>query len=515
MHKIREILRLKNELRLSLRQISKSLNIAPSTVSLCISNAKKAGLVWPINESLSDSDIYQKMYGAMKRSKSSQKSMPDFEWVYLELKKKGVTRELLWQEYCEQHINCLSYGRFCHAYREWTKKSKLSMRQTHKAGEKGFVDYSGKQFEVIEARTGEIKTAELFVFALGASGYTFAEATWTQQLPDWIHSHIRAFEYFKGCPEILVPDNLKSGVNKPHRYEPDINMTYADMATHYGCVVIPARIKKPKDKPKAEISVCLAQRWIMAKLRNRTFYSLKELNQAIKPLLEDLNNKPMQKIKKSRRALYEEIEKSELKILPSYPYQIAEFRVGRVNIDYHVEIERHYYSVPYTLVGKKVEAKITQHVIEISFNGKRITTHLKSHKKYRHTTLKEHMPESHRQYAEWTPSRLIKWGNSIGEPVGSLMKAIMENRPHPEQGFRSCLGLMRLAKAYGKERLIKACKRALVLKIYSSKNVGIILKNKLEDQPLPQEQLSLVSVSHSNIRGNLYYEGDTNHDNIS
>lgn len=324
MRQIKEILRLRHDLGLSNRRIAKALKLSKTTVSNYLSRAKAAGFTWPVDENLSDSDIYKRIFALTSDySNRPKKALPDCPSIHLELKKKGVTLRLLWEEYLEVHPDGYSYTQFCHYYKQWAKTLRLSMRQNHVAGEKMFVDYSGTGIDIIDPKTGEVKTAELFVAVLGASGYTYAEASWSQKSSCWIHSHINAFEYFDGVSQILVPDNLKSGVTKPCRYEPDINLTYQDMVTHYGAVVIPARSKKPKDKAKAENGVLLAQRWILAALRNRKFFSVGEANEAIWELLEKLNNKPMQKIKKSRKELYLTIEKSALKPLPPYKYIFA------------------------------------------------------------------------------------------------------------------------------------------------------------------------------------------------
>ncbi len=429
----------------------------------------------------------------------------DLPYIHNELRKKGVTLFLLWEEYKERHPEGFQYSWFCEIYRHWAGKLDVSMRQVHKAGEKMSVDYAGQTVDVLERLSGEIREAQVFVAVLGASNYTYSEATWTQSLPDWIGSHVRAFEYLGGCPEVVVPDNLKSGVTKPCRYEPDINPTYQDMASYYGVAVIPARVKKPKDKPKVEVGVQIVERWILARLRNRQFFSLAELNAAIRKLLEDLNNRSFQKIPGSRRSLFEKLDKPALKPLPATPFEYAEWKKAKVNIDYHIEVGGHYYSVPYSHAKDKVDVRFASSIVEVFHKGKRIASHPRSIKKGTHTTVKEHMPKAHQKYNEWTPSRIIAWGEKSGESVGKLFREIMEKRPHPEQGYRSCLGIIRLEKEYGSTRLEAACKRTLAIRSPSYKSVKSILKAGLDKQELltlPETK----SVEHPNIRGREYYQ---------
>ncbi|MBU0506249.1 MAG: IS21 family transposase [bacterium] len=510
MRQIKEILRHKFQLGLSNRKISKIFKISKTTVSNYLSLAKSAGIGWPIDSDLSDSGIYEKLFTFKQpHIPQSLKQVPECEHLHLELKKKGVTLWLLWEEYKDINPEGYSYTQFRHYYNQYKSSLKLSMKQNHKAGEKMFVDYSGTGIDIVDAKTGEIKTAELFVAVLGASNYTYVEATMTQRLQDWIGSHVRAFEYFGGVPQLIIPDNLKSGVTKPCRYEPNVNNTYSDMAEHYCCAVVPARPYKPKDKSKAEVAVQIVQRWILAKLRDRIFYSLHEANEAIKKLLNDLNHRPMQKIKKSRSEIFNEIEKSELKPLPQHPYHLAQFKKVKVNIDYHIEVDAHYYSVPHIYSLKEAIVRYTDHTIEIMHNGKRIASHRRSYYKNKFTTINDHMPKSHQAHKEWSPSRLIRWGNSLDKSVGELFENILETLPHPEQGYRRCLGIMRLEKTYGKDRLVLACKRALHLRSYSYQAVKRTLKNKLEETNMPQMKISLTSVQHENLRGRSYYEKET------
>ena len=337
------------------------------------------------------------------------------------------------------------------------------MRQEHRAGEKLFVDYAGRTVAVVDRHTGELRQAQVFVAVLGASNYTFAEATWTQALPHWIASHVRAFEFLGGCSELVIPDNLGSAVSRAHRYEPDTNPTYHDLARHYGVAVLPARVRKHRDKAKAEVGVQIVQRWILAALRHRTFFSLSELNAAIAKLLERLNERAFRKLPGSRRSLFEQLDRPALRPLPTERYVFAQWKKVRVNIDYHVEFERHYYSVPHALVGRQLDARITANTVECLYRGQRVASHVRSEFKGRHTTADEHMPEKHRRMGRWTPERFTRWAEKIGPSTGALITTVLGSRRHPQQAFRSCLGILRLAKSYGDARLEAAARRALAI----------------------------------------------------
>lgn len=379
------------------------------------------------------------------------------------------------------------------------------MRQNHRAGEKLFVDYAGHTIAIVDARTGEISQAEIFVAVLGASSYTFAEATASQSLPDWIGSHVRAFEFFHGVTEIVVPDNLKSGVTNAHRYEPDLNPTYSDMAQHYGVAVIPARVRRPKDKSKAEVGVQVVERWILAALRHHTFFSLQQLNQRIQALLVKLNDRPFRKLPGSRRSQFEALDRPALNPLPANAYIYADWKKARVNIDYHIEVDKHYYSVPHNLVKQQLDVRYTEHSVECFYKNQRVASHCRSRQIGHHTTVREHMPESHRQYGDWSPQRLISWAQKYGKCTAELINQIMQSRRHPEQGYRSCLGILRLEKTYGAERLEAACKRALLLETLRYKSIESILKHGLDKtEPAPDAEPVLPD-DHDNIRGPSYY----------
>jgi transposase len=415
-----------------------------------------------------------------------------------------VTLQLLWEEHRAVHPDGYGYSRFCELYRSWEARLSPTMRQNHVAGERMFVDYAGTTLTVIDASTGEARTAQLFVAVLGASNYTYAEATWTQGLADWIGAHTRSFAFFGGVTTMVVSDNLRSGITKACFYEPQVNRTYAEMAAHYGTAIIPARPYRPRDKAKVEVAVQIATRFVIAKLRNRQFFALSDLNTAILELVEQINDRVSRHLGASRRALFEEIERSTLKSLPAEPYVFAEWKQCRVGLDYHVEIEKHYYSVPHQLLREKVWARITARTIEIFHCGKRVAAHVRSSSNRKHTTVREHMPSSHQRYADWTPERLRRQAGAIGRHTAALVEIILRERAHPEQGFRACVGIVRLAKSYGHERLEAACSRALEIGARSYSSVNSILKNNL-DRRRPVMPADGPAIAHDNIRGPTYF----------
>lgn len=506
MRKIREILRLKFECQCSNHLIALSVGASSSTVSECLRRARVAQLTWPIQNDLDDTQLETLLYPPTKKKTTNEKGDVDCLYLHQQLKRKSVTLMLLWQEYKEKHPKGLGYSRYCDIYRRWLNEIDVCMRQNHKAGEKCFVDYAGMKMPVIiNQTTGEIKEVEIFVAALGASNYIYTEATWSQQLSDWISSHVRAFEFFGGVPEIVVPDNLKSGVTKSHRYEPDVNPTYQDMAQHYGVAVIPTRVNAPQDKAKVENAVQQVERQILAKLRDQKFFSLQELNKAIRRLLKELNCRPFQKLTGSRQSQFDELEKSCLKPLPQKRYVFAEWKKVRAGTDYHIELNQHYYSVPYNFAKKELDARFTQDIIEVFYKNKRIASHVRSYKKHKHTTVKQHMPKQHQFYAEWTPERILHWAEKIGIATAKLCEIIMQSRAHPQQGFRSCLGVIRLAKSYGDARLESSCKRALAIGAHSYKSIESILKNGLDNATIETKSSTNIPSSHENVRGQDYF----------
>ena len=505
MRKIKEILRLKWECGLSVKKIAQSCGVARSTVGDYLLRARAAGLSWPLPEGMSEAELESRLFPGHRNRSQAERPLPDWSEIHKENKKKGVTLALLWTEYKQEHPDGYQYTQFCEYYHRWKENLDTCLRQDHKAGEKLFVDYCGQTARVTDHATGETKAAQIFVAALGASNYTYAEATWTQQLPDWIGSHVRALEFFGGCPEVLVPDNLRSGVSHACRYEPDINPTYQAFASHYGIAVIPARARKPQDKAKVEKSVQLVETWILARLRNQTFFRLTELNQAIRTCLQELNDRPLQRLDATRRSLFDSLERPALAALPETPFEYADWKPITVGPDYHVEVERHYYSVPYTHVRRKVEIRYTQRVVEVYWRGERIASHARSERAGGCTTVREHMPKEHQAVLDWTPEQLQTQARSIGAFSGLLIERVFEHSRHPLQGARTSLGILRLGKAFGPERLERACERALLIGALTYKSVHSILKKGLDRLPPPEAPPPTPTIPHPNIRGAQYY----------
>jgi transposase len=488
---------------MSKRQIAASLGVSATAAGECIRRALRAGLAWPLPEELSDEGLEGRLYPLPAAAKD-RRPRPDWAAIHRELRRPGVTLQLLWEEHRAVHPDGYGYSRFCELYRAWEGPLSPTMRQNHVAGERMFVDYAGTTLTVIDPSTGEARTAQLFVAVLSASNYTYAEATWTQGLADWIGAHTRSFAFFGGVTAMVVSDNLRSGITKACFYEPQVNRTYAEMAAHYGTAIIPARPYRPRDKAKVKVAVQIATRFIIAKLRNRQFFALSALNTAIAELVEQINNRVSRHLGASRRALFEEIERSTLKPLPAEPYVFAEWKQCRVGLDYHVEIEKHYYSVPHQLLREKAWARITARTIEIFHCGKRVAAHVRSSSNRKHTTVREHMPSSHQRYADWTPERLRRQAGAIGRHTAALVEIILRERAHPEQGFRACVGIVRLAKSYGRERLEAACGRALEIGARSYSSVNSILKNNL-DRRRPVMPADGPAIAHDNIRGPTYF----------
>ena len=512
MRKIKEVLRL-HSLGLKQRAIGRSCSISQSTVHEYLKAAEAAGKSWPEIADWDDVQLEKELLGQRPAPlRRPPHPIPDFAIIHHELQShKHVTLQLVWEEYRQAHPDSPGYSRFCDLYRSWLQKRDLVLRQQHRAGEKLFVDHAGDTIPLTNRETGEITPAYLFVAVLGASSYTYAEATQFRDLPNWIGSHIRAFEHFSGVPEIVVPDNWKTAITRACRYEPDLNRTYLAMAQHYRVAIIPARPGRPKDKAKVENGVLLAERGIIAALRHRTFFDLATLNQAIAELLDRLNHRPFKKRPGNRWDLFCQLDRPALQPLPPQPYCFGEWKTLRVNIDYHVEVGHHYYSVPYQLVSQEVEAHCTATTVEIFHRGRRVTSHARSSVPYHATTQDEHRPQSHRAHLEWTPSRIIEWAGTAGPAVSQLVEAILASKPHPEAGYRSCLGLIRLGKTFSSERLEKAAVRALALRAYSYTSVKSILQRGLDRQPLPESPPppSPSLIEHANLRGASYFEGNS------
>ncbi len=503
MRKIREVLRLRLGQGLPQRAVAASLALSQGAVNSYMARARRAGLGWPLPDGLDDAGLEALLYPPPTDVAREQRPLPDWAVVHRELRRPNVTLSLLWEEYRggPGAEGGFGYSWFCDLYREWVGRLKPTLRQIHMAGDRVFVDFAGHTMEVIDGTTGEVRQAEIFVGVLGASSYTYAAAVWSQSLPDWIAAHVNMLAFFVGVPRQIVSDNLRAGVTRACFYEPLINRTYADMAAHYGTAVVPARPYKPRDKAKVEVGVQVVQRWILARLRNRRFFSLEALNQAVGELIVVLNDRPMRGWGTTRRALFEQLDRPALLPLPPTPYEYAAWKKCRVNLDYHVEIEKHFYSVPFRLLREEVEARITARTVEIFHRGKLVATHLRSLRAHRPTTTPEHMPSSHRRYRDWTHERILREAKAIGDDTAALIELILRSRPHPEQGFRSCIGILRLVPRYDAERVDAACARALALGTRSYSSVATILKNRQDARPAEPQP----SLFHENIRGPDYY----------
>jgi transposase len=495
--KIREVLRLKSEARLSDRQIAAVLGSARSTVQECLKRARTAGLSWPLPE-LTDEELQERLYP--RAASVLRYPTPDFEAIQRELATKGVTRMLLWQEYKAAHPDGCQYSAFCRDYDAWLGRQDAVMRFEHTPGEKLFVDYAGKTMAVVDRHTGEVKVAEVFVAALGASHYTYVEATLTQTVADWLGAHVRALEYFGGLPRAIVPDNLKSGVHRACRYEPDLNPSYQDFAEHYGVAILPARVRKPRDKAKVEVGVQGVERWIMAPLRHRTFFSLGELNAALREQLEPYNERPLSRELGTRRSRFIELDRPALRPLPVQRYEFASWKRAKVFLDYHIEHERHYYSVPYRLIGKSVDLRITAHTIEVFYRGQAVARHMKGSGSRRFITEPGHRPERHRAVIEMSHERLLERAEAIGTATATLLREQTARRVHPEEALRACLGILRLAHDFSAGALEDACKRALELKTYSYRAVRTLIIAPASPPPT-----STPTPTHDNVRGADYF----------
>ena len=507
--KIKEVLRLRFECNLSEREIARSCQISRTTVTEYLLKAKIAGLGWPEAAALTELQLVKRLFPDKPVPSTIPRPSPDFEYIRDQLhsyRKLNLTLAQLWVEYKEKHPDGYQYSQFCERYRCWRGKLDYCMRQDHRGGEKVFLDYSDG-LSIVDPSTGELTLTQLFVAVWGASNYTYAEATLSQTLPEWIGAHTRAFEYFGCIPRVLVPDNLKSGVKGACYYEPEINPTYTDMAEHYSCAVLPARPRHPRDKAKVEVGVLIAQRWILAVLRHRTFYSLVDLNTAIRQCLERLNTRLLRQAKKSRRDMFASIDHPNALPLPPGPYEYAEWGKVRVNIDYHIEVDGHFYSVPFQFLHERLDIRLTATTVEVFRRGTRIAAHVRSYIPGKHTTMPEHMPSAHRYYAEWNPSRFIEWANKTGKATAELIEKILSDRPYPEQGYRACMGIIHLGRHYEPSRVEAAAKRALNFNACSYRSMKAILTAGLDQQPDNGEQLRLGGLlPHPNIRGQEYYQ---------
>jgi transposase len=507
MRQVREVLRL-TAAGVSGHEIARRLGVAPSTVRLTLQRLAIARLGWPLPAEMTDAALEAQLFTAAgTRQGHRRHPEPDWPRIHHELKRKHVTLAMLWEEYVEQHPDGYRYSRFCELYRGWAGRLSVTMRQTHVGGDKLFVDYAGDTVPVIIDRlTGKTRPAQIFVAVLGASNFTYAEASWTQALGDWIGAHIRAFAALGGVPNLLVPDNTKVAVIKACLHEPQVNRTYAEMAAHYDTAILPARPYRPRDKAKVEAAVLIIERWLLGRLRHRRFYGLADLNTAIGEMLRRLNEeRPIRRLGVTRRALFEQLDRPNLKPLPAQPYAFAEWRVRRVGVDYHVEVEDHYYSVPYRFARSEVEVRLTPQTVEVFLKGERIAAHLRAGGNHRHTTVPEHMPSSHRRYADWTIERIRREAATVGPATAALCELILERRPHPEQGFRACLGILRLVRPFGVDRLEAAATRAIEIGTLTYGSVRSILDHKLDRQAAQRPPADGAPLLHPNIRGPRYY----------
>jgi transposase len=508
MRTIREVLRLKWQCGLSNDDIAASCRIGETTVREYLRRAKLAGLTWPLPDTLQDAALNERLFPPLSAMTTTDRPLPDWPEVHRQLKRKGVTLQLLVEEYRRNHPAGYAYSQFCRLYREWTRTQDPTMLQEHKAGDKLFVDYAGQTMPLTDPKTGEVTDAQIFVGVLGASNYTFAEATLTQSLPDWIGSHIRCFAFLGGVPRLVVPDNLRSGVTSPCRYEPDINPTYLKLANHYGVAVVPARVRKPRDKAKAENAVLQVERRILARLRDHTFHSLVELNRAIAALLHLHNDQTTKSLGSSRAALFESIDRPALRPLSEHPFVEGQWSKARVNLDYHVVIDAHRYSVPHTLIGKLIEVHLTAAIVEIFVGDSRVASHKRSHVRHGFTTVSEHMPPQH-QRVNWQEEQFLAQACKHGPHTEQLIVVVLASRAVREHAYRSCQGILRLADKYGSERIEGAALRAVVTQVATYKSVEAILKNGLDRVPLPTEHKDAPPIVHDNIRGADYYSADT------
>ena len=504
MRQLRQTLRLHLEAGLSLRECARMLDIGKSTIGDIVRNARAAGVDWALAQTLSDEELEARLYRpAVPRA--ARHLEPDYALIHQELKRPGVTLQLLWEEYTRANVLAYKYTSFCIKYRQWADGLKRSMRQIHVGGDKLFIDYAGQTVPIIDAATGEIRRAQIFVAAMGASSYTYACATATQTAPDWVGSLIDALEFIGGVPRLIVPDQPRALVAQPDRYEPGVGRLLQEFCDHYGTAVLPARPAHPRDKPKAEAAVLLVQRWVLARLRNRRFFSLAELNAAIRELMADLNARPFKKLPGCRREAFERLDRTALRPLPPTRMPIVRFKSVGVNIDYHVELDGHYYSVPHRLVGKKLELRVSSTTLEAFFGQQRVAVHAYSAVKGGFTTLPEHMPASHRAHREWTPGKLLAWGEHIGVACAAVVRWQMEHRPHPEQGYRACLGLQSLARRFGHERMEAACARAMAIRSPTYQSIKAILKSGMDRQRAKSEPAQASLPLHDNVRGPDYY----------
>ena len=507
MRKIRDVLRLRFGSRLSEREIGRSLLLSNGSVNSYLQRARLAGLDWPLPADLDDGTLERLLFPPPPTPETARaRAQPDWTLVDKEMRRKGVTMALLWEEYRAAHPDGFGYSWFCENYAAFKSRLRPSMRQSHAAGEKVFVDFAGDTIDVVDPVTGEVRPMKLFVAVMGASNYIFAQARPSEQIADWIGAHVDLLAFLGGAPKFVVCDNLKAAVTNPDRYEPGLNRSYREFADHYGMAILPARPDKPRDKAKVEQSVLITERWILARLRNRRFLSLADLNVAIGERVCDINARIMKGYDASRTELFAAIDRPTLKPLPDEPYAFAVWKRCRVAPDYHVEVDGHWYSAPFRLIKELVDVRVADKTVEIFLKGQRVASHARAPNRRGHTTIAEHMPSAHRRHAAWTPARIVAYAEKIGPSTAALCEAIMIARPHPEQGFRTCLGILALTRIYGQARVDAACRRGVSIKARSVASIRSILKNGLDRAFLDEaERSNRQPLRHGNIRGRGYF----------
>ena len=499
--KIREVIRLHFEARLSNRAVARACQVSNSTVGEYLARTEKAGLSWPLPSGMSDEELNRRLYPEEGTPQpATDRPMPDWESVHRELSKRGVTLTLLWQEYREKHPNGYGFTQFRVYYQQWNQSHANTMRLPHKAGEEMEVDYAGMTVAITNPETGEISRAAVFVATLPASSYTYVEIQPSQELPHWLGGHVRAFSFFGGIPQTICPDNLKSGVKSPNRYEPELNPSYQELAEYYHVAVLPARVRKPRDKAHVENSVQNVERWVLAPLRNRTFFSVAEANHAIEPLVQALNQKEMQHLGKSRKELFEELDHPALRTLPERPYEYAAWKTAKVNIDYHIAFEGHFYSVPYALVRQEVRVRATETLVAIFHKGEQIAVHPRSQAQGRFSTRTEHMPANHQFISAADGDWFLREAAKIGPQTTTYLTALLNSRSIPQHAYRSCLGILDLARKYTQPQMETACQVLLTAKLFSYRDV----KSELERLGANPPETTLPA--HENVRGSSYYQ---------
>ena len=509
MRKIGEVLRLKAA-GLNIRDIAVSTGIGKTTVYEYLARAQASGLDWPLPPELDEAAAEARLFPPPTAVPFATRPVPDWREVHRELKRgRHVTLRLLWLEWREGQADGWGYSQWCLRYHQWLGQQDVVMRLEYAAGDRCFVDFAGDRMSFIDD-TDSVIAVEIFVAVLGCSGMLYVEATRGQDLKSWLLAHVHAWEAWGGVPRVTVPDNLKSGVTKACWYEPELNRSYMHLAQHVNTIILPTRVRKPRDKAAAEAGVLVVERWVLAPLRNRQFFSLADLNDAIREKTAAVNDRQFRGQPTSRRDLFEELERPALQPLPRVRYELTEIKPCTVNIDYHVEFDHRFYSVPHRLVRQKVETWATAETVEVYQAHRRVASHVREYGRRRYITDPAHMPASHRAHLEWTPSRLVRWARTVGPAVAAVTQRILETKPHPEHGYRACLGLMSLARRHGDDRVQAACTRALSVNAVSYTSVKSILEQNLDKLPLPQAQLSLVPPPpvHENLRGAAYYHGE-------